>query len=317
MININKAREILEGLELKGVKVRILNPTAEMREFLRLSELGMDVELEEGEEPAIILEKSGIRIVYNAVPAQMEYEPFLRTIARLARSNSNLKEENLKKIADCNAEVVVFVAPFCPHCAKVVEIANKIAIANPKIKVRIVDVSLLTKLGERFGITSAPTVVINGEIKLVGELSENELVEWIYRANSEYKFDYFVTLLRDGRIDEVMEIISKKPEDVEVLGEILDQPELMARIGAMILLERVFRDKPEAIEIAKRKIRELLLSDDSVKAQDAAFILGKIGRKEDIPLLQKLLESRDSEVREAAREAINEIEERDKETFLI
>ena len=241
----------------------------------------------------------------------MEYEPFLRTIARLAQSDSGLKEENLKKLAGCKAEVTVFIAPFCPHCAKVVETANKMAIANPEVKVRIVDVSLLPELGERFGITSAPTVVINGEIKLVGELSENELVEWIRKANSEYKLDYFVTLLRDGRVDEIMEIIRKKPEDAKILAEVLGEEEVFIRVGAMILLKRISKNEPRAIKFAKEKIKELLLSDDSTKAQDAAFILGEIGKKEDIPLLQRLLESKDSEVREAAEEAISEIEERD------
>ena len=313
MIDLYKAREILGRVNVKNVKMKLVSPTPKMQEFLRLSELGIAVDVVNGERPAIVLD-NGVTIIYNAIPLGMEYEPFVRTMARIAKQDSDLKKGNLKKLAG-KGEVVVFIAPFCPHCARVVETANKIAIANPKIRVRIVDVSLFPELGERFNITSAPTVVINEEIKLIGELDEDELVEWLRRASGGHKLEYFVTLLRDGRIEEVMEALNRNPEDVALVGGIIEQPELMARVGAMILLERLFRDNPDKVRIARERILKILESGDSVKVQDAAFILGKIGRKEDIPALESLLKSEDSEIREAVREAVEEIKSRSRKFF--
>jgi len=313
LIDLYKAREILGRVNVKNVKMKLVSPTPKMQEFLRLSELGIAVDVVNGERPAIVLD-NGVTIIYNAIPLGMEYEPFVRTMARIAKQDSDLKKGNLKKLAG-KGEVVVFIAPFCPHCARVVETANKIAIANPKIRVRIVDVSLFPELGERFNITSAPTVVINEEIKLIGELDEDELVEWLRRASGGHKLEYFVTLLRDGRIEEVMEALNRNPEDVALVGGIIEQPELMARVGAMILLERLFRDNPDKVRIARDRILKILESGDSVKVQDAAFILGKIGRKEDIPALESLLKSEDSEIREAVREAVEEIKSRSRKFF--
>ncbi|AEA47664.1 thioredoxin family protein [Archaeoglobus veneficus] len=311
-LDLGKVKKVLENVKgLENVVVYLVNPTPEMEEFAKLEEFGVKVEVQEdGGEPAIILQRDGISITYNAAPLQMEFEPFLRTLSRLAEMNSGLSDENVKKLEGCKAEVIVFVAPFCPHCAKVVEIANKMAIANPDIKVRIVDVSVLPDLGGKYGVTSAPTVIINGEIKLVGELSENELVEWVAKANKDYKLDYIVTLLREGRIDEVREMVERNPEDLDVLGDVLKQPEIMARVGAMVLLERLFREDPEKVRAVKEKIMKLLQSEDSTVLQDAAFILGKIGEKKDISALESLLKSEDSDVREAAKEAIEEIEGR-------
>ncbi len=306
MIDLDKARRILGNVNVKNVKVKLVSPTPEMQEFSRLSELGLNVEVVEGERPAIVL-SDGVTVIYNAAPVDMEYEPFLRTIARMA-DKAGLKEENLK--LEGSGEITVFIAPFCPHCAGAVEAANRIAVANPKIRVRIVDISLFPELGERFNVTSAPTVVINGEIKLVGELSEDELIEWLRRASNDYKLEYFVTLLREGRIEEVMEAVNKNPEDAVLLAGIIERPELMARVGAMILLERLFRSKAEGVEVARGEILKILRSKDTTKVQDAAFILGKIGRKDDIPALEPLLRSEDEEVREAAREALEEIESR-------
>lgn len=275
----------------------------------------IDVVFEQRELPAypgIILKKGEQEnIVYHALPVKLEFEPFIKTIVKLSRGETNLSEENLTRIKE--SEVITFVAQFCPHCAKVVEKVNAVAIANPKIKSYIVDVTLFPEFAQQYEVMSAPTVLINKKIKLIGDIPENELVDWLIKSSTDYRLDYFVKLLNDGRIDEVETILTENPEDIEVLGEVLKRSEIMARVGAMVLLERLFKKKPESIESVKQKIREMLQDSDPNVKQDAALILGKIGDTSDIPFLEKLLESENEEEREAAKEAIEEIESRIKQ----
>ncbi len=279
-----------------------------MRSFEKLRDFGAEVEVIEEGKPAIVVSKGNVEIVYKAVPSQMEFEPFARTLLKLAENEVDGK----LKLEGCRGEIKVFIAPVCPHCAQVVESVNRIAIANPEIKVTVIDVMLYPDLIEKYEITSTPTVII-GDVKLVGAHSLEELLDWTEKAlcGKDYRVDYYVKLLEDGRIDEVKQAVEKE-ENLMLLADILERQELLARAGAMMILEELFRKNPEKLKGVKQRILKILEKDNPVALQDAAYILGKIGGKEDIPYLKKLLNSRDEDVRDAAEEAIEEIEEREK-----
>ncbi len=323
-LEIKKAREMLEDIEDHVTLIVVRDSSDLSKDFEEFVEIisnlseKIDVAFEKREllaYPGIVLKKGDQEnIVYHTLPVKLEFEPFIKTIVRLSKGETNLSKENLTRINKIEGEIITFVAQFCPHCAKVVEKVNGIAIANPSIKSYIIDVSLFPEFAQKYEVMSAPTVLINKKIKLVGDIPENELVEWLIKSNTDYRLDYFVKLLNDGRIDEVEAILVENPEDIEVLGEVLKRSEIMAKVGAMVLLERLFKKKPESVERVKLKIRELLYDSNSNVKQDAALILGKIGDSSDIPFLEKLLESENEEVKDAAKEAIEEIESRIKES---
>jgi thiol-disulfide isomerase/thioredoxin len=328
-LEIKKAREMLEDMEDRVTLIVAMdgnqsnnknndqnnNQSKEFEEFARnISDLSDKIEVVFGQRelpyPGIILKKGEQEnIVYHAIPTKHEFEPFIKTIVGLSRGEANLSEKNLDKIKGIESELITFVAQLCPHCAKVVEKVNAMAIANPKIESRIVDAILFSDIAQKYEIMSTPTVLINGKIKLVGALQEDELVEWLIKSSTDYKLDYFVKLLGDGRIEEVEAMVASH-EDIEVLVEILKRSEVMARIGAVLLLERLFKKNPELVKSAKQKIREMLHNSDSNVKQDVAMVLGKIGDSSDIPFLERLLEDEDEEVKEAASEAIEEIKAR-------
>ncbi len=306
LFDVKKAEKVLGRID--GVKVRLINPVNEMKDFEKLKDFGADVEVVESGDPSIVISNGRVEIVYKAVPVQMEFEPFLRTLVRLAKDEV---EENLK-LEGCRGEIKVFVAPICPHCAQVVEGVNRIAIANPEIKVTIIDVTLYPDIAEKYNVTSAPTIVIGEDVKLVGDHSLEELLEWVRRTlcGEDYRVEYYITLLKEGRIDEVKQAIEKDERNLLVLAEVLERPEIMARVGAMMILEEIFERNPEKIKAVKQKILEILKKGDPTAIQDAAYILGKIGDESDIPLLEELLNSENEDVREAVEEAIEEIRER-------
>ena len=254
--------------------------------------------------PALILKKGDREnIIYHAIPVKEELEPFLKTIVMLS------KGVEMEDVKDLEANVIVFVMPICPHCAKVVEAVNSFAVANPKIKSMIVDASRFVDLMQKYDVTSAPTTIINDEIRLTGYISKEELLNWLRKAKGDYKKDYFVTLLNERRLDEIKEIVTKNPEDVKVLAELLAHEEFMVRFGAMVVMEQIAKENPEIIKLAKDVIRRHLKHEDFRIREDVAMLLGSIGDESDVEFLEELLEEK-GEVRDSAIEAIEEIKRR-------
>ncbi len=250
--------------------------------------------------------KIGSNITYNALPTEMELEPFLNTLTRFSEGNSGLDSDTAQKIEEVEdeVEILVFVMPVCPHCAKVVERVNQFAIENSNINVYVVDVAQFQEMGSDYKVMSAPTVIINQDIKLVSPEME-ELLEWIEKRDDE--LEYFGKLLKDGEIDELKEMIEEDLDKTEMLVELLKKGEINIRIGAVILITRLLNDYPQKLEDVKVRVKELLEEDSSNIVQDAALVLGRIGDKSDVEVLKKLFSSEDTEIKDAAEEAIEEI----------
>ncbi len=312
---IDKIKEKLR--ELEGEVEIVIVPNDNWKDFEDFAKILSEsndkisyrVEDREGliAKPAMVLRKNGREnIIYHAIPLREELEPFLKTLIMLS------KGFELEEVRDLSAEIMVFVMPICPHCAKVVETVNSFAVANPKIKSIVIDASRFSDLMQKFDITSAPTTIINGEIKLTGYISKDELIEWLKRASGDYKRDYLVTLLNERRLDEIKEMIEKNPEDIRILAELLGHEEFLVRFGAMVVIEQIAKERPDVIKLAKDVIRNLLKHEDFRIREDVAMLLGSIGDESDVKFLEELLEEEKKEVKDSAMEAIEEIRSKQK-----
>jgi thiol-disulfide isomerase/thioredoxin len=255
---------------------------------------GFRCELVDGR-PLTVIKIDGVEVIRYL--GDVKLDSFLKTlkILREAKQNGNL-----------SAEIKVFVSPFCPHCAKVIENVNSLAVENPNVKVEIIDVSVYPELAEKYGITSAPTTIINDSVRLIGYISKEEVVKWIEKA--EDKKEYFVKLIKDGRLDELLDSI-KDENNLGVVVDLLAYNDFMVRLGAMVVLEEVFKSNPSIVKAVKDKIRKLLKHDDKRIVQDVAMLLGVIGDEEDIEFLKDLVKA-GGEVKLSAEEAIEEIAKR-------
>jgi len=262
-----------------------------------LENLGVEVKTVERKKPFTVLRKNDVEIRYLAIPLKNEFEPFLKTVKSLLNSDPRGK---------LSANVKVFVSPFCPHCAKVIENVNSLAVENPNLRVEIIDVSYYPEMAERYGVVSAPTTVINDCIKLIGYLSVEEIVEWIEK--SENRYEYFAKLLKAGRLEELLNLIKSK-EDLSIVVKLLDYGDFMVRLGAMVLIENLFESNPKTVESIKGEIKRFLRHKDSRIRQDVAMLLGKIGDLEDLEDLKTLLND-ERDVVESVEEAIEEIKRR-------
>jgi len=239
--------------------------------------------------PALILKKNSCEIVYHAIPIGNELEPFLKTLKILSDSECRA----------VNGEIMVFITPTCPICSNIVEIVNKVAI-NKGFKSIIIDAIMFPDLAQKFEITAVPTIIINGKMKIVGYISEDDLINLISKSN--YK-NYIIKLLKEGRIEDVKDL-AKSAEVAKILVELLAFPDFMVRLGGMVILEQLH---PNLIRHVKEEIRKLLKHKDDRIREDVAMLLGEIGDEEDISYLKELMNDENKNVVEAAIEAIEKI----------
>jgi len=313
-IEIEKVKIILKEIS-NPISIKVLKDSSPFSEKLidymkSISDLNENINIEisvTGAEPSISVTPN---LRYHALPDETELEPFLKTLVRISKQNSELPDDIKERIKEIqHAELMVFIMPVCPHCAKIVERLNQFAIENSMIGVQVFDVAVFPEMVNEFEIMSAPTVVINGKIKLVNP-SEDELIEFI---ESDKESEYFIRLLKDGQIDELRAYLEKNPEETASLVDLLRKSELSVRLGAIISILKMTEKKPELLGDIKNRLKGLLREDNSNIVQDAAFVLGKIGDEVDIGELEKLFVNENKDVREAAQEAIDEITSRNEE----
>jgi len=324
---MKKANYILENLEknenaTKPVKIKIFDDSNAkiknidifVNELAKLSGL-IEVEVVQPQKHFIGAGISLNNIHYHTIPINIEFEPFLITISRVSRKNSELKPEISEKLREIRnkIEIIVFIAPICPYCAAVVETVNQFAIENELIDVHIVDTSYFPNLEKEFDITSAPTVLINRIVKLISPTTK-ELFEWVQNASvkgegNDIETEFFSKMLKDGQIDELEKIIRKNPEKSILLPNLLKRDEINVRLGASILISRISFSN-EILDELKKALYKMLKTNNPNNVQDAAFVLGNIGDNSDLPVLESILKNSNKDIKEAGKEAIDEIKRR-------
>ena len=207
----------------------------------------------------------------------------------------------LNEKAEIDATVKVFISPLCPVCPHVVEELFKLPIR----RVEVIDVTDYPEIAQSYEVMATPTIVI-GKVKLVGKVDGREILEWIERGYD--RKSYFAKLLKEGRADEVVKEIVRDG-DADILIELLTFNDFMVRLGAMVVVEEIAKEKPELIEKIKSKLRELLKHEDERIRQDIAMLLGNVGDTEDKKFLKELVKE-GGDVGESAKEAMEEIDRR-------
>ena len=91
----------------------------------------------------------------------------------------------------------------------------------------------------------------------------------------------------------------------------MSDPDWSVRIGMMVVLEGVAERRPDLVRNAYPQLLKLLDHEDRNQRGDTAYLLGLIGDDSVLERLEVLLKDESPEVAEAAREAVEQIRERE------
>ena len=135
--------------------------------------------------PALSVARQGeeSRITFQGLPSGYEFATVLDAIERASGTGDELAPEVAEQLAklDRDVEVMVFVTPTCPYCPGAASMANRMALASPKVRSLVVEANEYPELSERFRVQGVPRTVVNRSGAFVGALPEAAFVESVLK----------------------------------------------------------------------------------------------------------------------------------------
>lgn len=110
-----------------------------------------------------------------------------------------------------------------------------------------------------------------------------------------------------GFLENIIALFRQDSTLYKFVADMLGNDNIRVRLGATALVEELARENREELQAAVPGIVSLLGNDNPTIRGDAAFVLGIIGGREAKEALHVSLRDRNAGVREAVREALEEI----------
>lgn len=111
-----------------------------------------------------------------------------------------------------------------------------------------------------------------------------------------------------GFLENIIDMFKHDRSLYLLIGDLMTDERVRVRLGMSALVEVLARDDPENILSSIPSIAGLLKNQNSTIRGDAAYLLGIIGHRDAMPYLVEVLKDQNADVKEIAREAIDEIE---------
>jgi hypothetical protein len=202
---------------------------------------------------------------------------------------------------------LLMIATGCQHCPVVLQAMGELVKAGTIGRLEIINIQQNPEAAKEHNVRSVPWVKI-GDFELVGLRSQQELARWAERAGDPAMMgEYFSELMTSGEIDKVQAIVENNPQHFSALLQLMADPDssLSARIGVGALMEEFANGN-----LLKQNIDALGAYTENETARvrnDACHYLGLSGDTAAEKYIRPLLEDSDAEVREVAREALDEL----------
>lgn len=113
--------------------------------------------------------------------------------------------------------------------------------------------------------------------------------------------------MENGFLENIIDLFKQDRNLFQLLGALIADERGRVRVGAVALVEALNDECKEDIAKAIPVIAEKLKDPNPTIRADAAFLLGKIGNKDALPYLSKVLDDNNPLVRETIKEIIAEI----------
>ncbi len=252
------------------------------------------------------------RIRYFASPEGPELEPFLEAITWTGegehRSNDTLQRPS--EAFDPKAcEVFVFMVPTCPHCPRMVRKCVKLCTEMAAINLSVIDAFHFAEWAECYKVQATPTIVIDGGLTVVGNVTLDELRAYVTRRNEpEFMTFMLESMINAGRADDAAALLCERNAPAALLP--LYASTLFAqRMGALVVMEEALSRNPRILDSIVDHLISLTSREDAGLRGDTAELLGNIGDPRAVEALQRLLRDPDEDVREAAAEALAKLQD--------
>jgi thioredoxin-like negative regulator of GroEL len=203
-----------------------------------------------------------------------------------------------------DAELEVFVAEACPHCANAVEVANAIARTSPRVKVSVIDAQRSPDQAARYSVKSVPTTVLDGGLSWVGVEPEAQVASRILaRDTAAHAQEVFTSQVESGRHADAIRAIVEG-DAAQRFAAAWVRSTTSTRIGLMLVAEGALEQSESALHPIVGELLPALQAEDAALRGDTADLLGQIGDPDGLEALRPLLDDPNPDVAEIAAEAL-------------
>ena len=175
--NLKESVKILEVMEMYQKASNGLLKIEEHR-FEDNSELAKKYEVQHVPVILLINEEDQVIIRYLAVPMAAKIQPFVQALMLLTGTSNyyeNVLKENLNKIEP--TDIKVLITDYCAYCSTIISICSQFALASEgKLRTSIIDIMTFPEISEKYNVTTVPTLIINEDKKLIGDITAEELL---------------------------------------------------------------------------------------------------------------------------------------------
>ncbi len=221
-------------------------------------------------------------------------------------------KSSLERLADLvdPLEILVFTAEGCPNCPHTVRAATALAAANSMVTVEKVDATENAELASRYQVRSVPTAVVNGDLTIIGVVTQEELAQHIVELlGPGAENSIFISLVKSGRLDDATARLVDG-RGISAFAELWNESTLEGRIGLSLTAQNAVDIDPGSLDALVELILPSLETENAARRGDTADLLGAIGHSSAKPELERLLGDGHPDVAEAAEDALASIEER-------
>ncbi len=202
------------------------------------------------------------------------------------------------------ADALLLIAPGCPHCQAVLNNLSEMVKKGEIGRLEVVNIAVHPEAAREAGVRSVPWTRL-GPFELAGDYTLGELRDWARKAaGGGATADYIRELLEQQQLDEAVAYLKKHPEALPGLLELMEEEEqsLGVKFGVGAIFEALAGS--DALRSLVPELEKLADSPRADLRADAAHYLGLAGASSAIPVLERLLEDENPDVREIARESL-------------
>lgn len=261
-----------------------------------------------GESPFLAFSGTGPpQNYYKALPAGLEWPPFLSLIRSLGRGTQSLAPGSEQIIRNLKRPVTirVLITPSCPFCAQVVGLVNQLSVVGNRITVWIIDLELFPEYVQRYHPKAAPTTILEEEVFLTGRIREKELTDWLAKLDSpDYLDQLYHNDLLEKRMDQALKRLKAHPQDLPIITGLIRDEAFSVKLGAMAIFEQLTDQTPELHGALFEALSPLLDDSSEQVVGDAAYLIGFLQDQRKVHRLEALLSHANPEIAEIAREGL-------------
>ncbi len=173
-------QESVKMIEVMDIYQKASNGMLKIEEYKLETNSDLAKKYEIQQAPTILMTnaKDQVIIRYLAVPSAAKIQPFVQALMVLTGTPNyyeNVIRENLNKISP--TIIKVLITDYCAYCSTVISICSQFALASEgKLRTIIIDIMAYLDISEQYNVTTVPTLIVNEDKKLIGDITAEELL---------------------------------------------------------------------------------------------------------------------------------------------